>query len=379
VPDPAPGLAASPAQQNLTALSHTFANRFLKNSYSKADIDTFITYIKTSGIKAAFYIYTFQNNAWTMAHVVAERKDSYPHTQFATELLNWLNTHGPKNLKQGMSFVHMPQEPLHECGSLTQDQHQALKGLFEKCPILMTCTHPLIPWSTNAILIPDPYILHASYPSKVDQIIQGAESDFQKKQPAIFFRGAVSGPYSFVYRMESLQNDDRLKFFLLSKEKVYIDAFITDDHWINIETRVTPDFKEWYQSHLAHKRGHQADFIEHSRHKYLISMDGFGSAWSRVPYILFTRSVLLLRADCKQYFYSLLVNWQTHIDIDPGLTNLESVFVHLEQNPDVALKISTAGFEFAKQYLTKDAINFYLSRVIVDLNDAFKLPLSPQT
>jgi hypothetical protein len=370
--------ASDTAKKNITDLSHTFTERFLKNGYSQADIDAFKNFITTSGIKSAFYIYTFENNKWSMQPVIIERKDSYPHTRFAAELLTWLNTHGPKNLKKGMSFVYMPQEPLHECGSFTQSQQQALKALFAKCPILLTCTHPEILWSPSAILIPDPYIMHPKYQETINQIQQNAEHDFQKKQSTIFFRGAVSGPYSFVYRMESLQKDDRLKFFMLSKEKAYIDAFITDDHWVNIQSRVTPDFKQWYLLNLAHKRGHQADFIEHSRHKYLISMDGFGAAWSRVPYILFTGSVLFLRADCKQYFYGLLSNMKTYVDIDPGLTNLESVFVHLEQNPDVAATIGQAGREFARRYLTVDAINMYLSQVILDLNAAFKMPLSQQ-
>jgi len=369
--------ATSPeSAANLTALSHQFTNRFAQNGYSHVDLDNFIAYIQKSGIKSVFYIYTFKNATWTMYPVVPERKDSYPHTRFSNELLTWLNTHMTKDLKDALSFVYMPQEPLHECGSLDEKGQLELKKLFEKCPILLTCTHPKILWSENAILIPDPYIMHPSYQATVNDIKQKMEYVYAKRSPSVFFRGGVTGPNSLIYRMESLHDDDRLKLFLLSKEKPYINAMITGDEWINIPERVTPDFKEWYLSNLACKKGPKADFIEHARHKYLISLDGYGAAWSRVSYILFTGSVLLLRADCKQYFYSLLTNMHTHVTIDPGLTNLEPVYKYLEQNPGIAETIGQNGRAFAEKYLTEDAINMYLSQVIRNLSDAFRLASS---
>lgn len=360
------------ASNTLTTLSQTFTNRFIKNGYTQSDVDAFITYIKKSGIKSAFYIYTFKNNQWYAEPVLPERKDSYPHTRFSNELLAWLNTHMRQGLKNGLSFVYMPQEPLHECGFHDQKQQQELKTLFEKCPILLTCTHPNILWSNQGILIPDPYILLDKYKSDVDEIKTKKELIYGMRSPSVFFRGALSGPYSYVYTINSIQKDDRLKLFSLSKSLSFINALITDDSCLTIQDRVTPDFKQWYSQNLADKKGNHANFIEHARHKYLISIDGYGSAWSRVPYILFTGSVLLLRADCRQYFYALLQNMHTHVNIDPGLTNLESIYKYLEQNPVLAVSIGNNGYMFAEKYLTPDAINIYLSRVIHDLNDAFR-------
>ena len=64
---------------------------------------------------------------------------------------------------------------------------------------------------------------------------------------------------------------------------------------------------------------------------------------------------------------------RTHVTIDPGLTNLHSVYMHLEQNPGVAESIGNNGYAFAESYLTVDAINMYLSQVVRDLNDAFRV------
>jgi hypothetical protein len=308
-----------------------------------------------------------------MYPVVPERKDSYPHTRFSGELLTWLNAHVTKDIKDGLSFVYMPQEPLHECGFHDEKQQLELKALFEKCPVLLTCTHPKVLWSESAILIPDPYIVMDKYRTDVDDIKSKRELTYQQRSPSIFFRGAISGPYSFVYSIDSVQKDDRLRLFMFSKNAPFINAMITDDSCLNIQERVTADFKQWYMRNLSDKKGPYANFIEHARHKYLISMDGYGSAWSRVPYILFTGSVLLLRADCKQYFYLLLQNMRTHVAVDPGLTNLHSIYMYLEQNPGVAEAIGNNGYAFAENYLTVDAINRYLSQVVRDLSDAFRV------
>ncbi len=356
----------------LAALSQKFTSRFLKSGYKQSDVGDFVTYIKNTSIKSAFYIYTFKNGAWTADPIVLERKDSYPHTRFANELLAWLNTHVRKNLKEGMSFVYMPQEPLHECGFHDQKQQLELKAHFEKIPILLTCTHPNILWAENAVLIPDPYILLSKYKTDVEEIKSKKEFVYSRRAPSIFFRGAISGPHSFVYSMDSVHKDDRVRLFMLSKSAPFINAMITDDSCLAIQERVTSDFKQWYLQNLSDKKGPYADFVEHARHKYLISMDGYGSAWSRVPYILFTGSVLLLRADCKQYFYSLLHNMSTHVTIDPGLTNIESVYTYLEKNPGIAEAIGNNGYAFAERYLTVDAVNMYLSQVIRDLSGAFQ-------
>ncbi len=151
---------------------------------------------------------------------------------------------------------------------------------------------------------------------------------------------------------------------------MFIDAKITDD--CHIYYRTTDDFKAWYENNLRDLKTEPVDFITHIGYKYLFSADGFGAAWVRVPNILFTGSVLLLRADCEQYFYSLLEPMKTHVNIDPGLINLDYVYEYLEKNPKIAEVIGENGRIFAETYLTKEAIDCYLTRVIYDLNDAYR-------
>jgi hypothetical protein len=82
--------------------------------------------------------------------------------------------------------------------------------------------------------------------------------------------------------------------------------------------------------------------------------------------------ILLLRADCAQYFYPLLEPMKTHVNIDPGLANLENVYEYLEKNPKIAEAIAENGRIFAETYLTKEAIDCYFTHVIYDLNQAYR-------
>jgi hypothetical protein len=357
---------------DLSVLAKQFTGRFLKNGYSQADIYDALIYLKDQ-TNMAVYVYTFKKNEWTMKTLV-DKNDGCTLGS-SKQLLDWLNQHATKNIKEGFAFTSLPQEPIHESAWISLDKQQRLKELFNICPILGTCTHPEAIWPESAVLIPDYFLLDANYQKNVEKIQKGNLPSFQERKSSIFFRGAITGAYSLIlYDLESIKKDDRLVLFCMSKEKKFIDAKITADYWLDNEGKATSAFLEWYKKNLSNRKSSPADFITHAQNKYLISIDGFGAAWSRVPYILFTGSVLLLRAGCKQYFYKLLTPKQTHVEINRYLTNIEETFTYLEQNSKIAESIGINGKAFAEKYLTKDAIDTYLTHVIYDLNEAYNEP-----
>ncbi|MDP3372004.1 MAG: glycosyl transferase family 90 [Candidatus Paracaedibacteraceae bacterium] len=357
--------------KNLSDLSRYYTKRFLKNGYSTLDVQQAINFIKKQK-KLDLYIYKFSRNKWKMSAIL--NKDNSMRS-YSKVLLYWLNEHATSGIKEGFSFVCLPVEPIHENSFLTDEVKNKLKQIYAKCPIFATCTHPDIPWTENAILIPDFYILNENYKINIDNILNRNIVLFNERKPIIFFRGAVTGPYSATdFNTESILKNKRLLLFMKSKNNKFIDAGITSDGYMLQYAKSTPAFLEWYKLNLKDEKSSSADFIEHAKYKYLISLDGFGAAWSRVPYILFTGSVLLLRADCKQYFYKLLTPKVTHFDIKPGLDDLEDVYKYLEKNPKIAKNIGQNGFDFAEKYLTKKAVDAYLKQVIHDLNEAYKQP-----
>ncbi|MES2607717.1 MAG: glycosyl transferase family 90 [Pseudomonadota bacterium] len=354
-------------------MAKQFTGRFLKNGYSQSDIYDALIYLRKQ-TEMNIYVYTFKNKTWTMIPFSPQKDCStnYPQSRL---LLSWLNENATKKIKEGFTFCSVPQEPIHDNSWLGEERQIKIRHLFDTCPVLATCTHPEILWTENAVLIPDYFILNENYYSNCNEIIKENNTSFVNRKPVIFFRGAITGAYSQIqYDMESIKKDDRLVLFGMSKEKEFIDAKITADYWLDNEGKATVDFLNWYKHNLTSRKSAPVDFIAHAQNKYLISIDGFGAAWSRVPYILFTGSVLLLRADCKQYFYKLLTPKKTHVEINRYLTNIEEVYTYLEQNPKVAESIANNGKAFAEKYLIKDAIDTYLTHVIYDLNEAYYEP-----
>lgn len=51
-----------------------------------------------------------------------------------------------------------------------------------------------------------------------------------------------------------------------------------------------------------------ANLLEHIKYKYLLTADGFGAAWKRIPFILFSNSILFKPYSEKiQWFYDKLI------------------------------------------------------------------------
>ena len=135
------------------------------------------------------------------------------------------------------------------------------------------------------------------------------------------------------------------------------------------------EFLEWYARHPQLKDSTLTNPTAYGHYKYLMSIDGFGAAWARVPHILFTGSVLFLRADCKQYFYPLLINMTNCVKIYTNLTNLETMIIFLENNEQQAEDIGQRGKQIAETFLSPVAIDEYFMYLFRDLNDAFDVLL----
>ena len=120
----------------------------------------------------------------------------------------------------------------------------------------------------------------------------------------------------------------------------------------------------------------QKTYAEQAIHAYLLSMDGFGAAWGRVPGMLATGSVLLMQAENKQWFYPWLkaydpftstatpVSDECYIPIRTDLSNLVPVVNWLNENPGQAKKIGENGRQFAEEYLKANEVELYFESII---------------
>ncbi|HLD95539.1 MAG TPA: glycosyl transferase family 90, partial [Alphaproteobacteria bacterium] len=287
-------------------------------------------------------------------------------------MLTWLNQNVTDSIKEGMMVVVYSLELIHGFLYMSEEEQKEIVKCAKNVPILITCTHPNLDWSYEAVLVPDPWVLGDGYRNTYKQLIEHPFPALKDRKPVVYFRGAFNSPYSVPFTMRNALRSDRLNLGLLSFIYPWIDVGYTQYPWVN-DTALSKQFVEWFSSHPLSRKGAKSEnFITHGQNKYLISIDGFGAAWTRLPYILCTGSVLLARADCHQYFYKLLQKGETHYSIKSGLINLEEAYKDLEEHPKLAEKIARQGKEFAKNYLNPNAIDFYLKTVIYQLNEAYK-------
>ena len=271
-------------------------------------------------------------------------------------LLKWLNQY--YHTKKPFKFFYLAQEPYLRGCQYPQDIGKKFAEVLKNCPLLISCTHPDLPWTQQCILMPDPYLLSQGTQNQLESLLNSTKLlPFSERKSTFYFRGALTGP-RLPFSYETMKHNPR--HLLLKKVKIwpFLDYKITS--FDSLDLVIKPDYKEYILKNYSWLKGDTVDFFEHAKHKYLLSFDGYGSAWSRVPLILATGSVLVLNAFCHQYFYCLMVENETYVGLNGDLSNGEKIYHDLENNPTLAEKIGTQGRKIARLFLTKSAVDTYL-------------------
>ncbi|MES2252104.1 MAG: glycosyl transferase family 90 [Pseudomonadota bacterium] len=253
--------------------------------------------------------------------------------------------------------------------------------ILTRCPVLATCSSDRLPWTKNLILIPDFYILGVDV-ELVDELLRSTLPKFETRSNQCFFSGGLSGsdhPYQFNRKHEI----PRLHLLDYADEHSFVKCVVTNLNYLKLGARENGasrnrEFSKWFAANHASKIGEPIDYIGHANYKYLLSFDGFGAAWGRVPGILATGSVLLMQTECNQWFYPWMkaydpftttehVDDETHIMINKDLSNLQPVYEWLERNPKQAEQIGENGKRFAELFLNECRANRYLAEIITAL------------
>jgi hypothetical protein len=106
--------------------------------------------------------------------------------------------------------------------------------------------------------------------------------------------------------------------------------------------------------------------------KFLISIDGNGSTWSRVVKALCSNSVLLKYDSPRmQFYYDSLVPWLHYIPISSD-HEIEKIVQSEIDNPGKYEYIAEASSKFARSYLNKEVIDFYVIELLRSFSKLFK-------
>ncbi len=265
-------------------------------------------------------------------------------------------------------------------------------GILTRCPVLAPCACKRLPWAANLILLPDTYTI-GRFADRVDNLLNNNPTlkPFCERASKCFFSGALSGsnhpyPPNFQIEIPRLHIMDMANEFSEKiecnisdrKDTLLYRGTYKESYGIESAEYATRDgIIDWMFAHECRKGGSKDDSY-HAQFKYLLSFDGFGAAWSRVPAILATGSVLLMQApDNTQWFYPWMkpydplcggsVTDQNYITFDKDLSNLVAIYDWLEEHPQQAELIGQNGRRFAESYLTKLKVNQYTKYVFDEL------------
>jgi len=218
------------------------------------------------------------------------------------------------------------------------------------------------PVSSNALMMPDLWLQHRGYGDEVIGIDRAAARlPFERRKEIIKWRGGLSGPgYPDV---DNCLDFPRYRLLLQAlRHPDVIDARLT--HYDNLAASPSGDALrqrlEWWFGGVAPAIP-AADF---TAYKYLISIDGVAASWKRVATILWTGSVLLMQHRWRQFFYPGLVAWEHYVPIADDLSDVMDRYDRLRANPGEAASIARAGQEFARNVLTRAAIDDYMRTVL---------------
>jgi len=103
--------------------------------------------------------------------------------------LRWLEKNYVPN--SDFEFFYLVQEPYIITWNLKPKILDKLNELLAECPLLIGCNHPDLPWTKNAVLIPDGWIRRDDFSAKMQDLFgskknqtilsKTAESIFQSR------------------------------------------------------------------------------------------------------------------------------------------------------------------------------------------------------
>lgn len=220
---------------------------------------------------------------------------------------------------------------------------------------------PLLVFSKNKniasqILIPDTDALNGY--SDLEKTIESASklSKWHKKKNIAFWRGATSGGK---YNLENWRNFPRTKLVLLSlqhpelidaKFHLFFQGAETNQEMLDVPgllgASVSPQ-----------------DSLEY---KYLIDVDGYTCAWSRLYWALLSNSVVFKQLSNNiEWYYGILRPYKHYIPINEDCSDLPQKIKWAKENDRKVRQIAQQATIFAKRHLSEEMIYLYLYWVLM--------------
>lgn len=207
-------------------------------------------------------------------------------------------------------------------------------------------------WGKGALLLPDAYCL-SFY---TDRTKSHYYSDFK-------FRDTVPWDKKKISAVFRGQETNILRTHLVRQSYTEYDVKIIGD----IHKNRIPGVNDYLYGEYMSKR-HQ------SKYKYLINIDGYGSAWNRTVWHLRSNSIMLMYTNFISYStYGL----EPHIHyvplrIDEHSNNVTELINKMEDNPIDAYNLQKNATAFIKERLALPEIGYYIDSIVKGALDICK-------
>ena len=228
------------------------------------------------------------------------------------------------------------------------------------------------PYEKDKFLFPDPFFLKVSWKDLLDKIsLANSKYKWETKIDKIFWRGATTGNF-YEYNIANFSKFPRLAAVILSN--LYpniIDAEFSSFPGLQFLQNKDGAALKTIIDLLAKNKHSTINEENHLNYKYLLSMDGNSATGTRVPWIMFSNSILLKQETHKvEWFYSAIKPYIHYIPVNERLTDIFSQYNWLKNNDKEIKKISQAAHNFVKNNLMPEHID---SHVAIILNEYSKI------
>ncbi len=225
-------------------------------------------------------------------------------------------------------------------------------------------------YEKEMLLIPEAFIVRTNYwealLNKIDQAITENLWD-SKISDKYFWRGALAGNKR-PYTVERFNDFPRLNAVMLSK--LYpdlIDARFVGSRYDRFEQ---DEFREVLDL-LSLKGADRVSEVEHLKYKYLLSIDGNSCTGTRLPWIMYSNSVLVKQeSSTMEWFYPALKPYVHYVPVDERLSDIFSKLKWMQSHDKEVQEIVKNARNFIKKELRSEHIEAHAAII---LNEYHKL------
>jgi hypothetical protein len=227
------------------------------------------------------------------------------------------------------------------------------------------------PYESKKLLLPDAFMLWNTYADLLERIEQAnIKEAWSKKIEKIYWRGSATGNASLPYTLENFAKLPRLSLIMLSKlYPKQIDAkfiYYGDEAFEKDKGSVLKSTLDLLDASIG-----KVTEEDHLKYKYLISIDGNTCAWVRVPWIMYSNSVLIKQETNKiEWFYPALKPYVHYVPVNERLTDVFQQYEWMKTHDPELITISHNAHNFIKNNLMPEDIEV---QMVLILNNYSKI------